>query len=188
MLHDAEHIVIGFDPGLASTGWALVDISRPARPALKRSGVLKTSRACAKEVEDTHARLVILGAAIGDLLDGERPHSAGIEAFVPYGKVVTSTHQLAAVIGVIIEACRARQIPSAQYRAVDVATGIAGSRAATKDERARAVRAMLRHPEGVSFGPGHHAADAIAVALLHAISVRGKNMLRAASERTRVAW
>lgn len=181
------HIALGFDPGLASTGWAAVDITIAGRPVLKASGVLKTARACAKEVEDTHARLLILGATIGELLDSVRPQSCAVEAFVSYGKLVTSAFQLASVIGLIIEACRNRGIPSAQYRAVDVAAGIAGSSRASKEERERAVRAMVRHPEGVSFGPGHHAADAIAVTLLHAISVRGKDMLRAAAARARVA-
>jgi len=178
------HIALGFDPGLASTGWAAVDISQAGRPELRASGVIKTVRACAREVEDTHARIIIIGAKIGELLESMRPHSVAIEAFVSYGKLVTSAFQLASVIGLIIEACRYRGIPSAQYRAVDVAAGIAGSSRASKEERERAVRAMVRHPEGVSFGPGHHAADAIAVTLLHAISVRGKAMLRAAAART----
>lgn len=156
--------MIGFDPGLAAMGWGVIDIARPQRPTLVRAGVVTTKRCSAREVDDSTARLIAVGDFIEAILDEHAPDECAIEAFVSYGKHVTSSLQLAAVVGMLVEACRRRKIPTAQYRAVDVASGVAGSARASKEDRERAVRMMLR--QAVPIRPDH-AADALAVALLH---------------------
>lgn len=156
--------VIGIDPGLASLGWGVVELA-PGRPEHVAHGVLTTpprSGGIGKRVE----RLVL---GLEAVLDAQLPDAAAFEAFVSYGRIVTSTLSLGNVTGAVRELLRARGLRPVEYTAREVKRAIAGSANAPKGIVARVVWARL----GLAKLPqSSHAADALAVAIRHALELR----------------
>ncbi|MGH7272089.1 MAG: crossover junction endodeoxyribonuclease RuvC [Polyangiaceae bacterium] len=158
-------IVLGVDPGLASLGYGVIDADgRTMR--LRAHGVLRTKRRQGLGVgRDLTLRIGELAEAFGQLLDEHRPESASIEEFRFYGKSVTSSLQVANVVGMLREALRARGIPAAEYYARDIKRAVSGNANADKTQVQKMVKALLclREPPRPE-----HAADALAAAITHA--------------------
>lgn len=166
-------IVLGLDPGLAALGWGLVR-SDGRRMALVALGVMRTRRrrdlAVGRDLQD---RVGELARGLQALLDEHVPDEAAIEEFRFYGKAVTSSLQVANVVGMLREALRFRGIPVAEYSARDIKRAVTGYPNASKAQVQKMVRLLL----GMAGLPRpEHAADALAAAIAHAVRLP---MLRA---------
>jgi crossover junction endodeoxyribonuclease RuvC len=159
-------IVLGVDPGMAALGWGVVTFEG-GRLAHVAHGVLKTERRTGlSRGRDLAARAEEMGGLLGALLDRQRPAAVGIEAFAYYGKPVPSALQLANVCGAVREAARARGMILGEYRACDWHRAIFGTAKGTKAQVAGAVARALKLAENPR---PEHAADALAVAICHAL-------------------
>ena len=99
--------VLGVDPGLAALGYGLIDVEG-RRMSLRAHGVFRTKRRPGLAVgRDLTIRISELARAFEALLDEQRPDTASIEEFRFYGKAVTSSLQVANVVGMLREALRA---------------------------------------------------------------------------------
>jgi crossover junction endodeoxyribonuclease RuvC len=158
-------VLLGLDPGLAALGWGVIVLDG-ARPGLRCCGVIQTQRRPGLAIgRDLALRVGELARGLQALLDEHRPGEAAIEEFRFYGKAVSSSLQVANVVGMLRETLRARGIPVAEYSAQEIKRAVTGYANATKVQVQKMVAVHLGmrqppHPE--------HAADALAAAICHA--------------------
>jgi len=158
-------IVLGLDPGLAALGYGIVD-AQGSRMAHVASGVLRTSKRRGLAVgRDLTIRVGELANQLGEILDRHSFEQAALEEFRFYGKSVTSSLQVANVVGMLRESLRARGVSAAEYSARDIKLAVTGYANADKRQVQKMVRLLLGMKE---LPRPAHAADALAAAITHA--------------------
>jgi len=151
-------IVLGIDPGLASTGYGVV-ARRRGRLAALDGGVIATAPELALE-----RRLAEIHAAVEALLEEHRPDALALEQLY-FGQNVRTAFAVGQARGVVLLAAGQRALPCAGYTPQQVKGAVCGSGRAHKDQVARMVQTLLALPEQPR---PDHAADALAVAVCHA--------------------
>jgi len=148
-------IVLGIDPGTASTGYGVVESSGSRLRALE-DGVIQTAPGIPLE-----RRLADIHARIGELLDGHAPHAIAIEELY-FGANARTAFAVGQARGVVLLAAGQRGVPSRSYTPQQVKGAVCGHGRADKDQVARMVARLL----GLDTPPApDHAADALAVAI-----------------------
>ena len=148
-------IVLGIDPGTASTGYGVVESAGSALRALS-AGVIETHAGVALE-----RRLAEIHARVGDLLDEYRPATVAIEELY-FGANARTAFAVGQARGVVLLAAGQRGIPSRSYTPQQVKGAVCGHGRAGKDQVGRMVTRLLGLPASPS---PDHAADALAVAI-----------------------
>ena len=164
-------IVLGIDPGTASTGWGVVEQSgnKLASPGF---GCVVTS---AKD--ETPARLRIIHAEIGAIIDRFRPTVVALEELFVSVNVKTAL-AVGQARGAIILAAAERDLPCVDYTPVAVKQAVTGYGRAAKGQVQEMTKALLGLP---SIPQPDHAADALAVAICHA---HASSLLRSLQPRS----
>jgi crossover junction endodeoxyribonuclease RuvC len=148
-------VVLGIDPGTASTGFGVVQ-SLGARLQALDGGVIATPPGVPLE-----RRLADIHARVGELLDEHRPDGVAIEELY-FGANAQTAFAVGQARGVVLLAAGQRGIPTRSYTPQQVKGAVCGSGRAGKDQVARMVTQLL----GLSAAPrSDHAADALAVAV-----------------------
>ena len=148
-------IVLGIDPGTASTGFGVVE-SAGSRMRLLEDGVIATRPGVALE-----RRLAEIHARVGALLDAHQPEAIAIEELY-FGANARTAFAVGQARGVVLLAAGQRGVPSRSYTPQQVKGAVCGSGRAAKDQVARMVARLL----GLDAPPApDHAADALAVAI-----------------------
>ncbi|HEX3872625.1 MAG TPA: crossover junction endodeoxyribonuclease RuvC [Solirubrobacteraceae bacterium] len=151
-------IVLGIDPGLANTGYGVVDL-RGGRLSALDGGVVVTSAGIADEL-----RLARIHKSVSDLLELHAPDAVALEQLY-FGQNVRTAFAVGQARGVVMAAAGARGLPCHSYTPQQVKGAVCGSGRAAKDQVGRMVAAIL----GLAEPPREdHAADALAVAICHA--------------------
>ncbi len=148
-------VVLGIDPGTASTGFGVVQ-SLGARLAALENGVVQTAAGVPLE-----RRLADIHARIGELLDAHRPDAVAIEELY-FGANVRTAFAVGQARGVVLLAAGQRGIPSRSYTPQQVKAAVCGNGRADKLQVGRMVARLLGLPDPPS---PDHAADALAVAI-----------------------
>ena len=148
-------IVLGIDPGTASTGFGVVE-SAGSRMQLLEDGVIATLPGVPLE-----RRLAEIHARVGALLDAHQPEAIAIEELY-FGANARTAFAVGQARGVVLLAAGQRGVPSRSYTPQQVKGAVCGSGRAAKDQVARMVARLL----GLDAPPApDHAADALAVAI-----------------------
>ncbi|HXW58171.1 MAG TPA: crossover junction endodeoxyribonuclease RuvC [Solirubrobacteraceae bacterium] len=150
-------VVLGIDPGLASTGYGLV-ARRDGRLLALDGGVIETAPELARErrLADIHARL-------RELMAAHAPDAMALEELY-FGQNVRTAFAVGHARGVAMLAAGERAIPCAGYTPQQVKGSVCGSGRADKRQVGQMVAALL----GLAEAPrSDHAADALAVAICH---------------------
>jgi crossover junction endodeoxyribonuclease RuvC len=148
-------IVVGIDPGTASTGYGVV-ASSGSTLSMLAAGVIETPSAARLE-----RRLAEIHGHVVELLEGYRPDAVAIEELY-FGANVRTAFAVGQARGVVLLAAGQRGIPSRSYTPQQVKAAVCGSGRAGKDQVARMVARLL----GLSGPPSSdHASDALAVAI-----------------------
>jgi crossover junction endodeoxyribonuclease RuvC len=148
-------LVLGIDPGTASTGYGLVRAAG-SRLAAVDTGVISTRPGIALE-----RRLADIHARVGELLDTHRPAALAIEELY-FGANVRTAFAVGQARGVVLLAAGQRGIPTRAYTPQQVKGAVCGNGRAAKDQVGRMVARLL----GLAAVPTpDHAADALAVAI-----------------------
>jgi crossover junction endodeoxyribonuclease RuvC len=151
-------IVLGIDPGLANTGYGVVQ-RRGGRLLALDGGVIETRAGVAHE-----RRLADIHAGVDALLCEHEPDAVALEELY-FGQNVRTAFAVGQARGVVMLAAGQRGVPCASYTPQQVKSAVCGSGRAEKDQVARMVKTLL----GLLEEPRpDHAADALAVALCHA--------------------
>jgi crossover junction endodeoxyribonuclease RuvC len=151
-------IVLGIDPGLANTGYGVVE-RRGGRLVALDGGVIETRAGVAHE-----RRLTDIHTGIDALLSEHRPDAMALEELY-FGQNVRTAFAVGQARGVIMLAAGQHGVECASYTPQQVKSAVCGSGRAQKDQVARMVKTLL----GLAEEPRpDHAADALAVAICHA--------------------
>ena len=148
-------IVLGIDPGTASTGYGVVQ-SLGSRLSALEHGVIQTHPGVPLE-----RRLADIHARVGGLLDSHAPAAVAIEELY-FGANARTAFAVGQARGVVLLAAGQRGIPSRSYTPQPVKGAVCGHGRAGKDQVGRMVARLLGLPEPPS---PDHAADALAVAI-----------------------
>ena len=148
-------IVLGIDPGTASTGFGVVHGAGSRLRALEH-GVIATAAGVALE-----RRLADIHAAVGTLIDRHAPDALAIEELY-FGVNARTAFAVGQARGVVLLAAGQHSVPSRSYTPQQVKGAVCGHGRAAKDQVGRMVARML----GLPAAPvPDHAADALAVAI-----------------------
>ena len=152
--------VIGIDPGTASCGFGVIDVSGSRVRAIE-FGVWKT-----QSHVPLQERLGSLYERLSTLIKEHVPDSVAIEE-----SYVGSNARIALSIGqargVLLAACTNAGVVATEYPPTIVKQTVSGWGRADKQQMQRMVASVL----GLDSPPKpHHAADALAVAICHALS------------------
>ena len=159
-------IILGIDPGLANTGWGVIE-QQGSRAACVAYGCV-TTRAETPVAE----RLSQIHDAIEECVARYRPDECAVEA-VYFGTNAKSAFATGQARGVALLATVKARIEIAEYSPVQVKHAVVGSGSADKGQVQYMVRTLL----SLDHEPApDHAADALAVAICHA-NLRGARAL-----------
>jgi crossover junction endodeoxyribonuclease RuvC len=151
-------IVLGIDPGTASTGFGVVQ-STGARLCALECGVIETRAGIPLE-----RRLAQIHERVGELLDEHAPAAVAIEELY-FGTNVRTAFAVGQARGVVLLAAGQRGVPCRSYTPQQVKGAVCGHGRAGKDQVGRMVAKLL----GLADAPAaDHAADALAVAICDA--------------------
>ncbi len=148
--------ILGIDPGLATTGWAVVDFDKDGKPDPVDYGAITTP----KDME-TSQRLVEIYEDMKELVKKFKPESAGIETLI-FCNNITSAMFVAEARGIVRLVLEQNRIPIKEFTPLQVKDAVTGYGKAGKKQVQESVK-MLCNPE--SIPKPDDAADAIAVAI-----------------------
>jgi len=161
-------MILGIDPGLASTGYAVVD-RVDGRLRVVDCGVIRTEPRVAHP-----ARLQVIYARIAQIVDRYEIEAAALESWFVH-PVSKAAMGMAESRGAIQVAIANAGIPVVEYSPNTIKQSVTGSGRADKDQ----VRAMVQRLTGVDAG-SDHAGDAIAAAVCHLASASLSDAIRRA--------
>jgi crossover junction endodeoxyribonuclease RuvC len=151
-------IVLGIDPGLASTGYGVVT-RRAGRLVALDGGVIQTRAEVPRE-----RRLADIHATVDALLSEHEPDAVALEELY-FGQNVRTAFAVGHARGVVMLAAGQHGVPCTGYTPQKVKGAVCGNGRAGKDQVARMVKTLL----GLTEEPRpDHTADALAVAICHA--------------------
>ncbi|MBO0707530.1 MAG: crossover junction endodeoxyribonuclease RuvC [Candidatus Dormibacteraeota bacterium] len=171
-----DDLILGVDPGLANTGWALLRDGR----TIVDWGTIRTSPG------DTAPRLVELVRALRDAIAPYPVREAALEELF-MGKNATSGIAVAQARGAILAALGGAGVAVHEYTPAHVKAVLTGYGSAPKQQVMRMVAAQVQDPEAVRPDRppiSDHAGDAAAIAICHARSRRLRGLSRQSSGRT----
>ena len=158
-------LIVGIDPGLAGTGFAV--LAEPNLVVACDTVVTIPGR--------EGPRLIAITDRLRRLIDEHQPAEASIEELF-MGRNATSAIGVAQARGAILAVLEERHVPVYEYKPAQVKLLLTGYGKADKQQIARMLAAQVKLPDG---NLDDHARDAIAIAMCHARSRRFSNGYRA---------
>lgn len=156
-------LIIGIDPGTATTGFGLVSETADGSILPVEYGVITTpAEMCMPE------RLSLLFHRLTEILLLHRPESGAVEKLFFHSNVTTAI-SVGQARGVVLLAMAEAGLPVAEYTPLEVKLAVAGYGNAGKNQVQQMVRSLLNLPE---IPKPDDAADALAIAICHINSAR----------------
>jgi crossover junction endodeoxyribonuclease RuvC len=163
-----ETLVLGIDPGLASTGYAVL-AGAPSRPRVLALGTIRTSP------RTPHPdRLRILHDEVCALTGAHGVEAAAVESWFVH-PMSRSAMGMAEARGAILVALAGASVEVVEYSPNTIKQSVTGSGSAGKAQ----VRAMVGRLTGAT-PESDHAADALAAAICHMSSAPLRGAIRRA--------
>ncbi|MGD9786850.1 MAG: crossover junction endodeoxyribonuclease RuvC [Sulfuricellaceae bacterium] len=165
--------ILGIDPGLRVTGFGVIE-RHGAKLVYVGSGCIRTPEGTLPE------RLKVILAGVGEVIGQYRPEQVAVEeVFVnvnPKSTLLLGQARGAAISGAVL-----RDLPVAEYTALQVKQAVVGNGHAAKEQ----VQEMVRRLLDLEGRLQADAADALACAICHAHAGRGLGRLASAGLRVR---
>lgn len=150
-------IFLGIDPGLASTGYGVVEGDGRAA-TIRDFGCIRTSPA-----QETPDRLAHIYGAVLSVIREWKPEGVSMEDVFSTPRIPRAALQLGEVRGVLTLAVTQAGLKVLQLSARGVKQALTGSGAADKEQLERALRRMTGWTEAIRPS---HASDALAIAIV----------------------
>ncbi len=171
----AGRVILGLDPGTASTGFGVVSVAGNRFQALD-FGVIETPASLAME-----QRLEIIFAQVGDILSRHHPDATAVESLF-FNTNVSTALAVGHARGVALLACSRASCAVFEYTPQQVKMAVVGYGKASKEQVMEMVRVLL----GLQQAPRpDHAADALAVAICHSNTLGIRDRISASETRGR---
>lgn len=153
--------IIGIDPGLLHTGWAIIDIAGSTRNYIASGVILPPTKVPFAE------RLAFIFNGVQNLCDEFKPDECSIEVIF-VNKNGKTTLLLGHARAAAITAVAAKKIPVFEYEPNKIKKALTGVGLADKDQIYKMLSILLptAHPKTADES------DAIAIALTHANTTR----------------
>ncbi len=159
--------ILGIDPGLQVTGFGVIEING-GKLSYIASGIIKTVGGKSARSESLPARLKIILDGLREVIETYLPEQVAIEkVFVNVNP--QSTLLLGQARGAAISAAVLRDLPVAEYTALQVKQAVVGNGHAAKEQVQEMVKRLLKLP----VAPKPDSADALACAICHAHGGQG---------------
>jgi crossover junction endodeoxyribonuclease RuvC len=169
-------VVMGIDPGVASTGFGVVRIAGASLSAID-GGVIEASAD-----DPLSERLALIHRELDQLISWHEPVAVALEDLY-FGKNVRSATAVGQARGVVMLAAAQHGVPCFDYTPQAVKMAVCGSGAAAKDQVQHMVGALLGLPKPPE---SDHAADALAVAICHSSHAQSATAVAAAESEASV--
>jgi crossover junction endodeoxyribonuclease RuvC len=161
-------LVVGIDPGTATTGYGLVRDTKDGSLQVVDYGVLLTPAG-----QNMPDRLVSLYKQLNELILLHQPDSGAVEKLF-FQKNVRTALSVGQARGVVLLAMAQKELPIAEYTPLEIKQAVVGYGNAEKAQVQQMVKALL----GLTDIPRpDDAADALAVAICHLHSFRFRQLL-----------
>jgi crossover junction endodeoxyribonuclease RuvC len=162
--------VIGIDPGLNVTGYAVVE-PRARGAYVLEAGVIRTKAAG----DSMGGRLALIHEGLLEVLDAFPSAALALEQVHSHSRHPRTAILMAHARGVIMLAAALRGLPVHGYAAARIKKTLTGSGKAPKDQMQHAIKTELNLP---MLPEPHDVADACAVALCHLQIARNLNGIK----------
>ncbi|MEY3601447.1 MAG: hypothetical protein RL169_691 [Armatimonadota bacterium] len=159
-------IILGFDPGTATTGFGVVESVNDVLRPIDVGVILTPSDMPIEE------RLLSIYTDVNTLLDKYNPDTVATERLF-FDRNVTNALSVGRAIGVILLAVAQRGLPWMEYTPMQVKTSVTGYGGADKNQIQQMVVRLLGLAD---FPKPDDAADALAIAICHAHSLKLKSI------------
>ncbi len=148
--------ILGIDPGLATTGWSVVDFDNDGNPKPIDYGAIVTKKGLSVSV-----RLAEIYEDMNELIEKFKPDLAGIETliFCNNAKTVMSVGEARGVVRLALEQ---NSIDIKEFTPLQVKNAVTGYGKASKEQVQKSVKIICNLKE---IPKPDDAADAIAVAI-----------------------
>ncbi len=152
--------VLGIDPGTANCGYGIVHASGGRLRAVEHGSWTTSAR------EPPAARLKTIHDAVTTVIAAHAPDAVVLEeSYV--GADARTALSVGQARGAVLVACALADVPCVEYPPAHVKQAVCGYGRADKAQVQRMVKAILALDRAPS---PHHAADALAVAICHALA------------------
>ena len=151
-------LVLGIDPGTATTGFGLVRERDDGSLELVEFGIISTPKE-----EAAHHRLVQLYDEMKKIIKRHKPDSVGVEKLF-FQRNISTAIAVGQARGVVMLAIAQANLDVAEYTPNEVKQAVAGYGSADKKQVQEMVRVLLSMP---SIPKPDDAADALAIAITH---------------------
>jgi len=159
-----EGLVLGIDPSLRGTGLALVSYGKNGESKLHKSHTVRNSSSISMP-----KCLAKIFRAVDEMLElSDEINHVVLEQTI-YVQNFQTAQILGAARGAAISAASLRDLPIFEYPPLRIKQAVVGYGKASKDQVIKMVMQHLRHPDPLPSDE----ADAVAVALCHAMTWKG---------------
>ncbi len=148
--------ILGIDPGLATTGWAVVDFDQRGTPTPLDYGAISTEKGLT-----VSQRLKEIFSDIHELIVTYKPELAGVETLIFCNNAKTAI-AVGESRGVVLLALEQNNIPIKEFTPLQVKSAVTGYGKADKKQVQENVKVLCNLKE---IPKPDDAADAIAVAI-----------------------
>lgn len=160
-------LVIGIDPGTATTGYGLVRDNAQGLEVVDFGAILTPAGLPQEQ------RLVLLYEALRKILLLHRPESAAVEKLF-FSRNVTTAITVGQARGVVLLTLAQQSLTVGEYTPMEIKQAVAGYGGADKNQVQQMVKALLNLDK---VPKPDDAADALAVAICHLHSYRLKQYI-----------
>lgn len=157
--------ILGIDPGVATTGWAIIDFDNDSNPTPVDFGAIIT----AKDIPLSQ-RLEEIYKDLNELIEKFKPEYAGVETLLFCNNAKTAI-SVGEARGVVLLTLQQNNIPLTEFTPLQVKNSITGYGKATKQQVQESVK-MLCNLDKIP--KPDDAADAIAIAITTEVLVSRK--------------
>jgi crossover junction endodeoxyribonuclease RuvC len=167
-------IVLGIDPGTATTGYGVVKADHIGTMSLIECGVIRT-----RSRDPLPSRLQEIYEGVCELIHTHNPDALSVEDIF-YAHNVRTTVVLGHARGVILLAAKQAEVAIFEYPPATIKKAVVGTGSATKDQ----VQFMLTRLLRLKSAPQpSDAADGVAAALTYAMTARTPQIPRGSASR-----
>ncbi len=153
--------ILGIDPGLQVTGYAVLEVGQH-KPLVREAGFIRSSEG--RKHADMAERVASVYTSIVDVLEQFSPQVVVVEQLYAHYQHPRTAILMAHARGVVFLAAAQRGLPVVSYNATRIKKSITGNGRAPKDQVQRTVQQELELPR---LPDPPDVADALAVALCH---------------------
>ena len=157
------YVILGIDPGIADTGFGVIEKSKDGNLRCLDYGTIKTSSKL-----DLPERLVILGKELDSIIKKYKPSIVGVEQLF-FCKNVKTALTVGQARGVILYVIRQNNLPVAEFTPLQIKQAVSTYGQASKMQVQKMVKLILNLDK---IPKPDDAADALAVAICSANSAR----------------